>query len=72
MKCKYAIRVILTIHGVHLKVNFHRFKDLYFDLDWAVCKILDSGFPRVIAGHKGKTIHPRRTTNLYFEISVVI
>ena len=37
-----------------------------------MCKILNSGFSRVIAGHKGWTIHPRRTTNLYVETSDVI
>ena len=52
------------IHVVHLKVNFHRLKISVFDLDRAVCKILNSGSPWVIASHKGWTIHPGRTTNL--------
>ena len=54
----------LMIHVVHLKVNFHRLKISVFDLDRAVCKILNSGSPWVIASHKGWTIHPGRTTNL--------
>ena len=33
----------LMIHVVHLKVNFHRLKISVFDLDRAVCKILNSG-----------------------------
>ena len=54
----------LMIHVVHLKVNFHRLKISVFYLDRAVCKILNSGSPWVIASHKGWTIHPGRTTNL--------